>query len=123
MSVQRTLLSTAIVATLALSVAACSPDATPEPAITPATDAGVIDPPAADVVATPDATATCNADAVQSLVGQTSTDALVEQARTDSGANSVRVLKPGDAATMDYREDRLNIELDDAGAITALRCG
>ena len=34
-----------------------------------------------------------------------------------------RVLRPGDAATMDYRADRLNILLDDGGLIDGLRCG
>jgi hypothetical protein len=34
-----------------------------------------------------------------------------------------RVLRPGDAATMDFREDRLNIGVDDGGQIAGLRCG
>lgn len=34
-----------------------------------------------------------------------------------------RVLRPGDAATMDFRPDRLNILLDDGGQIDGLRCG
>ena len=34
-----------------------------------------------------------------------------------------RVLRPGDAATMDFRPDRLNIMVDDDGQITGLRCG
>jgi len=35
----------------------------------------------------------------------------------------VRVIKPGMAVTMDYRSDRLNVELDDVNTIKALRCG
>jgi len=35
----------------------------------------------------------------------------------------VRVLRPGDMATMDHRPDRLNIHLDDQDVIEALRCG
>ncbi|NLW96639.1 MAG: hypothetical protein GXY30_07065 [Xanthomonadaceae bacterium] len=65
----------------------------------------------------------CDAAAVQSLVGQEATQELVERARSRSGANSVRVLKPGDAATMDYRGDRLNILTDDAGTVQSFNCG
>lgn len=142
MSPHRTLLAAALASTLVLSVAACSreagdtatnaaaPDAPADPAdmVSPAADpsagtpTGAM-PPEATVDPAAPAAGACNADAVQSLVGQTSTDALVEQAQRDSGSASVRVLRPGDAATMDYREDRLNIELDDAGAIVSLRCG
>ena len=35
----------------------------------------------------------------------------------------MRVLKPGDAATMDYRGDRLNILTDDGGTVQSFNCG
>ena len=35
----------------------------------------------------------------------------------------VRVLKEGQPATMDFLEDRLNIETDDDGIILRLYCG
>ncbi len=38
-------------------------------------------------------------------------------------AATSRVLNPGDAATMDFRTDRLNILLDDLKQIEGLRCG
>lgn len=108
-----------------LALAACSPSTPDAPVADAAPPAAVTDPapPAAEPVAGENAVAACNAEAVQALVGQASSDAIVEQARNDSGSSSVRVLKPGDAATMDYRQDRLNIDLDDAGVIQALRCG
>jgi hypothetical protein len=34
-----------------------------------------------------------------------------------------RVLRPDDMATMEERQDRLNIDLDDGGQIVGLRCG
>jgi len=34
-----------------------------------------------------------------------------------------RVLRPGDAATMDFRAERLSIMVDDFGQIDGLRCG
>ena len=40
-----------------------------------------------------------------------------------SNSRTARVLRPGDAATMDVREDRLNIDVDDGGQVSGLRCG
>lgn len=65
----------------------------------------------------------CNADRVQPLVGREATPDLIERARYRSGARNVRVIKPGDAVTTDFRADRLNLELDEAGTIKAARCG
>jgi hypothetical protein len=67
--------------------------------------------------------AQCQADPAQRFVGQSASEDVVEQAKTAAGANSVRVLKPGDAATMDFRDDRLNLHLDDNGAIARATCG
>lgn len=36
---------------------------------------------------------------------------------------NVRVIEPNSAVTQDYRADRLNILLDESGAISGLRCG
>ncbi len=101
---------------------AAAPAASPE-ATVPA-DATVAAP--ADGVPAADAPVTsgqCNADAVQGLVGQTGSEDVLEKARTDSGANTVRALKPGEPATMDFRQDRLDIALDEQGVIQSLRCG
>lgn len=34
-----------------------------------------------------------------------------------------RILHPGDMMTMDYREDRMNIEVDEEGVIKRVWCG
>jgi hypothetical protein len=67
--------------------------------------------------------AACNAEAARWAIGRAPDEATVERARTETGSKSVRVLKPGTAATMDFRPDRLNIDVNDRGAITGLRCG
>lgn len=65
----------------------------------------------------------CNANRIQALVGRDAAPATIKQAQEQATARTVRVIKPGMAVTMDYRTDRLNVELDGANKITALRCG
>lgn len=65
----------------------------------------------------------CNAEAVQPLVGRAHSEALAAEALRLSGARTLRVIKPGMAVTMDYRVDRLNLELNDGGTVVAARCG
>lgn len=67
--------------------------------------------------------AQCQADPGQRFIGQNASDDIVEQARVATGANSVRVLKPGMAATMDFRDDRLNLMLDEHDVIVKVSCG
>jgi len=130
-----TLRTTRLLLPLALitALAACSADTPPaddgaeqEQALTAAQQA-------AESAATPPATGTidaaaspepeCDASQVQGLVGQALEDATAEQARTDANAKSVRVLEPGAMVTMEFDSKRLNIEVDAARKITALRCG
>lgn len=65
----------------------------------------------------------CDADPAQSLVGQVASSGLGARALELTGARSLRWIPPGTAVTMDYRPDRLNIELDAQNRVTALRCG
>jgi hypothetical protein len=65
----------------------------------------------------------CDAARAQPLVGREATGEVGAEALRLSGARTVRWIPLGNAVTMDYREDRLNIDLDDAGRITGLRCG
>ncbi|HLU12895.1 MAG TPA: I78 family peptidase inhibitor [Arenimonas sp.] len=64
----------------------------------------------------------CKAESLSWTVGQVADEALTEKARVESGARTVRVIKPGMAVTMDYREDRLNLELDDEGRVVRAYC-
>ncbi|KFX68225.1 hypothetical protein TMS3_0118445 [Pseudomonas taeanensis MS-3] len=65
----------------------------------------------------------CNADAVQSYLGQTATPGLVKQIRQQAGARTARVLRPSDAMTLDYNSRRLNIDTDEAEVIDRITCG
>lgn len=124
MPIARTALAASLATLLSLGLAACSGTSdTGDTALPDAAEAPAASAPAPVDAPTAPAAMTCDAGVVQALVGQPSDDAVIEQARTDSGAGTVRVLKPGDAATMDYREDRLNIDLDADGVIQSLRCG
>ncbi|GEM_PF-70517 len=66
---------------------------------------------------------TCNAEPAQGLIGRNANEAVVKQAMTASGAKSVRVIPHDGMVTMDYRGDRLNIQLDERGNIVAITCG
>lgn len=61
---------------------------------------------------------TCGAEPMQPLVG------MPYEARDfEEGKRPIRVLPPGSAMTMDHRIDRLNVDLDEDGAITRIWCG
>lgn len=60
----------------------------------------------------------CGAAELQSLVGQPA--AVLQTMRF---AGPVRVLRPGEAVTMDYSAGRLNIEIDAAEVIARVACG
>ena len=65
----------------------------------------------------------CTADAANAYLGQAASAEVVEQARRAARADIARVLHPGEVVTMEYRSGRLNIEVDERGAIVRLRCG
>ena len=61
---------------------------------------------------------TCGASDLAGLIGQDA--GVLDAARF---ANPVRVIRPGDLVTLDFNPQRLNFELDEAGAIARIRCG
>ena len=65
----------------------------------------------------------CNAEALADLVGHAATQELGAEALRRSGSRALRWIRPGDIVTMDYREDRLNIHLDDQGRVERFNCG
>ncbi len=84
---------------MVLLLASCTPDVQPGP------------------VPPPGQTTQCGAAELQDLVGQPAT--VLETMRF---APPTRIIRPGQPVTADYREDRLNIEIDGAGRISRVYC-
>lgn len=72
---------------------------------------------------TPPPTRECDAAPAQRLVGRQRSEATVREAQRLSHANAVRVLRPGQIITMEYRADRVNIRIDTQEKILAITCG
>ena len=81
------------------------------------------EPPPAETPPLPDAGPPCNADGLGNLLGRPASRDLGAEAMRRSGARDLRWIRPGDAVTMDYREDRLNIHLDGRGLVERFACG
>ncbi|MFT4249835.1 MAG: I78 family peptidase inhibitor [Candidatus Woesearchaeota archaeon] len=60
----------------------------------------------------------CGASQLQDYLGLS-----IEEMDVAGYSDSYRVIRPGDAVTMDYRVDRLNVYLDEADVIEAIICG
>ena len=65
----------------------------------------------------------CDARKATWAVGQIADEPMVTRIRTETRSKGVRVIKPGMAVTMDYREDRVNIDVDANNRILTVRCG
>lgn len=78
------------------------------------------------IAGTGDAAKDCEAatgdDALGVWVGKPYEEAK-EAIEAREGIETVRVIHPGDAVTQDFREGRLNVELDEDGNIANIRCG
>ena len=77
----------------------------------------------AQPVPPPPAVAECKPAPGQRYVGQKLQPSTPEAARIETGSRTVRTIRPGTAVTMDFRTDRLNLEVDAAGTVTKVRCG
>lgn len=110
-----------------LGLAACAPMAPQEASPAAAPDASASQPasPASPEAPPmpPEAAATCDAAKAQAFVGRKADEGTVQAAVAASGAKTVRVLRPGVMVTLDYRGDRLNLQLDGKGLIASARCG
>jgi hypothetical protein len=71
----------------------------------------------------PSAPGECSAAAAQGLIGRQGTAELAAEALRLTGLRTVRWIWPGQAVTMDYRADRLDIALDADGKVERITCG
>ena len=65
----------------------------------------------------------CSATGLDNLLGRPASETLGAEALRRSGAGALRWIRPGDAVTMDYREDRLNIHLNARDRVDRFACG
>ncbi len=69
------------------------------------------------------ASGACHADPVQWAIGQEATSETMGRVWRESHAGLIRPISPGQAVTMDYRADRVNVELDAGNRIVRIHCG
>ncbi|MCI0914677.1 I78 family peptidase inhibitor [Pseudomonas putida] len=65
----------------------------------------------------------CEASGADFAIGKQGSADLLEQARKASGSQMARILKPHDVVTLEYRSERLNLNVDEQGKVTRVNCG
>jgi hypothetical protein len=65
----------------------------------------------------------CVAEAGVRAVGKPVGDDLVAQVIADTHSRTARVVRPGEAVTMDFRGDRVNVKLDMHDKVDRITCG
>jgi len=65
----------------------------------------------------------CDAGKLHDLIGKPYDGSEADALRNKAGARLIRVIRPGNMVTMDFREDRLNVKLDASDRVTGLNCG
>lgn len=75
----------------------------------------------------PDGSATmpqiCNADKASHVTGKRISAQLEQEAKQSSGAGMIRVIRPGQMVTKEYRSERLNLQLNDYDVVVRAYCG
>jgi hypothetical protein len=65
----------------------------------------------------------CDARPVQDYVGRPGEAGAIEGIRRGSGAKTMRVVRPGEMVTMEFRADRVTVTVDGHRIITRITCG
>lgn len=65
----------------------------------------------------------CNADTASHVQGKRISPELEQEAKRSSRAGIVRVIRPGQVITKDYRSERLNLQLNDYDVVVRAYCG
>jgi hypothetical protein len=64
----------------------------------------------------------CNSRLAAQFVGQPYNDALLAKIKAAVGHDTIRVVRPNQPVTMDFREDRLNVDLNASDTVTRVHC-
>jgi hypothetical protein len=67
--------------------------------------------------------ASCDPQRVRFAVGARYSDELGRRALARAQAASLRVTRPGEVHTMEFRADRLTVDVDRKGRVRGVRCG
>jgi hypothetical protein len=65
----------------------------------------------------------CRTEPLAGMVGRAWANGMRAEILRLSGSRELRVIRPGDMVTMDYRGDRLNVHLTSEGQIERFACG
>ncbi|MEG0193378.1 MULTISPECIES: I78 family peptidase inhibitor [Stenotrophomonas] len=65
----------------------------------------------------------CKPEKLEAFTGKTADEATIKKLVADSGARNARVVKPGMAVTMDFRQDRVTVQVDAQNRIERASCG
>jgi hypothetical protein len=65
----------------------------------------------------------CVAEAGAWAVGKPVSDTLVAKITADTHSRTARVIRPGQAVTMDFRGDRVDVTLDARDRVERVTCG
>ncbi len=65
----------------------------------------------------------CGASKLGDFANTLPTDETIAKIRAAAGERTTRVIRPGDAITMDFAPARLNVEVATDGRIKSFRCG
>ncbi|MHC9084494.1 I78 family peptidase inhibitor [Luteimonas sp. RIT-PG2_3] len=69
------------------------------------------------------ASGTCHADKVQWAIGEQATQDVTARVWRESHAGLIRPIAPNQPVTRDYRQDRINIDIDAGNVIRKAWCG
>lgn len=65
----------------------------------------------------------CDAERARWAIGREASGDVVEEVRAATQGSAVRVIRPGQAVTMDFNHARVNIHVNERNAITSITCG
>ncbi len=65
----------------------------------------------------------CRPEALEAFTGKAADEATIKKLVADSGARNARVVKPGMAVTMDFRQDRVTVHVNEQNRIERASCG